>query len=119
VTVDLSMFPLARFRVEERSMSPALDPGNYVIVNRWAYRRHEPAIGDLVVLQDPQREGRFLCKRIAEVEASGLYIVRGDNAAVSRDSRTFGPVPRRLILGKVWTSVRPRRQSPERPESPP
>jgi nickel-type superoxide dismutase maturation protease len=119
VTVDLSMFPLARFRVEERSMSPALDPGDYVIVNTWAYRRREPGVGDLVVLQDPQREGRFLCKRIAEVEASGLYIVRGDNDAASRDSRSFGPVPRRLILGKVWTSAHSRRRPAGRLESPP
>ena len=100
------MFPLARFRIEEGSMSPAVHPGDYVIVNTWAHRRREPGVGDLVVLQDPEVEGRFLCKRIADVSGSGLYAVRGDNEAVSRDSRSFGPVPRRLIVGKVWRSAK-------------
>ncbi len=99
-------------------MSPDLDPGDYVIVNRWAYRTREPSIGDLVVLRDPEREGRYLCKRIADVPSSGVYSVRGDNEAVSRDSRTFGPVPRDLIVGKVWLSAR-RDATFERAEFPP
>jgi len=102
------MFPLARFRVEQRSMSPALNPGDFVLVNRWAYRSREPAVGDLVVFRDPERAGRYLCKRVADVPAAGWYVVRGDNEAVSRDSRWFGPIPRSLIVGKVWRSARGR-----------
>lgn len=102
------MFPLARFRIEEGSMSPDLEAGDYVIVNRWAYRRREPAIGDVVVLRDPQREERYLCKRIDAMPGPGLFEVRGVDAAVSRDSRAFGAVPRDLIVGKVWLSARPR-----------
>ena len=30
------------------------------------------------------------------------YFVLGDNRSDSRDSRAFGPVDRRLILGRVW-----------------
>jgi signal peptidase I len=111
------MFPLARFRVEERSMSPDLEPGDYVIVNRWAYRRRDPAIGELVVFRDPQRAGRYLCKRIADVRGDGMYTVRGDNEAISRDSRSFGPVPRGAIVGKVWRAERARRGAGG-PESP-
>ncbi|HEY4705536.1 MAG TPA: nickel-type superoxide dismutase maturation protease [Thermoplasmata archaeon] len=113
------MFPLARFRVEERSMSPAVGPGDYVLVNRWAYRSHAPEVGDLVVLRNPEREGQFLCKRIAGVTDSGAYVVLGDNTAASRDSRQFGPVPRGLIVGKVWRSARAGPRGPARPESPP
>jgi nickel-type superoxide dismutase maturation protease len=100
------MFPLKRFRVEQRSMSPALEPGDYVLVNRWAYRRREPAIGDVVVLRDPERTGKFLVKRIARANGTGSYAVVGENGAVSRDSRVFGPVPRSAIVGKVWLSAR-------------
>ena len=89
-------------------MGPGLEPGDYVIVNRWAYRTRDPAVGDLVVLADPQREGRFLCKRVDAVTGVGSYLVRGDNAAVSRDSGSFGPIPRDLIVGRVWLSVRGR-----------
>jgi len=98
-------------------MSPALGPGDYVIVNRWAYRRREPGVGDLVVLRDPQYEDRFLCKRIAAVSESGLYAVRGDNESVSLDSRSFGPIPRRLIVGKVWLSAKAGRRETRMPES--
>ena len=100
------MFPLARFRIEESSMGPGLEPGDYVIVNRWAYRRREPAVGDLVVLRDPEREGRYLCKRITARDGSGRYSVRGDNETSSRDSRAFGPVRGDLIVGRVWKSAR-------------
>jgi len=99
-------------------MTPALAPGDYVIVNTWAYRRREPGVGDLVVLRDPEGEGRFLCKRIAGVSGSGFYAVRGDNEAVSRDSRSFGLVSRRLIIGKVWLSARAPRGRTNGPESP-
>ncbi len=87
-------------------MSPGLGPGDYVLVNRWAYRTRAPAVGDLVVLRNPEREGQFLCKRIAGVTDSGAYVVSGDNAAASRDSRHFGPVPRGLIVGRVWRAAR-------------
>ena len=30
------------------------------------------------------------------------YFVLGDNRSDSQDSRTFGPIDRRLILGRVW-----------------
>ena len=30
------------------------------------------------------------------------YFVLGDNRSDSQDSRAFGPVDRRLILGRVW-----------------
>ena len=112
------MFPLARFRIEEGSMRPALGPGDYVLVNRWAYRHRAPAVGDLVVLRNPEREGQFLCKRIAGVTDSGAYVVLGDNAAESRDSRQFGPVPRGFIVGKVWRSAGVGPRTPARPESP-
>ncbi len=30
------------------------------------------------------------------------YFVMGDNREASLDSRGFGPVPKRLIIGKAW-----------------
>ena len=99
-------------------MSPTVQAGDYVIVNTWAYRRRAPGVGDLVVLRDPEVEGRFLCKRIAGVSGPALYAVRGDNKNVSRDSRAFGPVPADLIVGKVWLSARAPRRRTAGPESP-
>ncbi len=36
------------------------------------------------------------------VLAEGEFYVLGDNRSASLDSRSFGPVPQRLIVGKVW-----------------
>jgi type IV secretory pathway protease TraF len=38
---------------------------------------------------------------VVSLEANGDLVVRGDNPNVSRDSREFGPVPRRLVVGRV------------------
>ena len=87
------MFPLGRFRVDDDSMRPTLDPGDYVLVNRWAYRIRGPRAGEIVVLRDPEAPDRFLVKRISGTPGpSGLTVV-GDNTDRSRDSRAFGPVP--------------------------
>jgi len=109
MSARLGRFPFARFRVRHRSMSPLLNPGDFLIVNRWAYAFRDPRIGDLIVFKDPEREGRFLCKRVVEVKDAGTFVVRGENLAVSRDSRSFGPVSRDLIVGRVWSKARKRR----------
>ena len=101
------MFPLTRFRIEDRSMEPRMAPGDYVLVNTWTYKIRDPTKGEVVVLRDPEGPGRFLVKRIADVNGGGSAYVVGDNAALSRDSRTFGPVARDLLIGPVWRHVRP------------
>jgi nickel-type superoxide dismutase maturation protease len=99
--------PVGRYVVDGPSMEPAYRAGDRVLVNRLAYVRRAPAPGDVVVLRDPERRARHLIKRIVmqpEGAAAGRdrYFVLGDNAAVSRDSRVFGPVWRRDIVGKAW-----------------
>ena len=82
-------------------MEPSLHPGDYVVVNRWAYRRKDPMPGDIVVLRNPEAMNQFLVKRVMSGDRlSGLFVL-GDNAAHSRDSRAFGMVPLHLIVGKV------------------
>lgn len=100
------MFPFRRFRVEDESMRPALEPGDYVLVNRWAYRVRTPARGDLVVVQDPESPERFLVKRVGDAPNPREILVQGDNDRVSRDSRTFGPVSLEKVVGKVWLRLR-------------
>lgn len=43
------------------------------------------------------------CQEGVEVEVpEGSYLVFGDNRSHSRDGREFGPIPQKLILGKVF-----------------
>jgi nickel-type superoxide dismutase maturation protease len=81
-------------------MVPAYQPGDRLVVNRLAYLFRRPRPGDVVVLRDPQVAGRLLLKRVVAADGDGV-VVLGDNAAGSRDSRSFGPVRRRDIVGKA------------------
>ncbi|MEX2227854.1 MAG: S26 family signal peptidase [Dehalococcoidia bacterium] len=99
--------PVSRYIVDGPSMEPAYRAGNRLIVNRLAYLRRPPAIGDVVVLRDPQDDARLLIKRVAPApdgarpRQSRIWVL-GDNAPESRDSRTFGFIDRRRIVGKAW-----------------
>jgi nickel-type superoxide dismutase maturation protease len=100
------MFPFRRFRVEDESMRPTLEPGDYVLVNQWAYRFQSPKSGDLVVVQDPEAPERFLVKRVSDATSSTEVQLAGDNQFSSRDSRAFGPILIERIVGKVWIRLK-------------
>ena len=84
-------------------MAPTLRPGDRLLVDPGAYRDRSPQIGEIVVLADPEARVRWLVKRVASVDAAaGTVEVRGDAAEVARDSRRFGPVAFRSIVGRVY-----------------
>jgi signal peptidase I len=71
----------ARIRVESVSMQPSLFAGNYVIVNKLAYRLGEPQRGDVIVFKyppDPSREPYI--KRVIGLPGD---LVRIENDSVS------------------------------------
>jgi signal peptidase I len=85
-------------------MEPAYRAGDRLIVNRLAYLRFAPRIGDAIVLRDPEHHSRLLLKRVAtapDSETTKNIYVLGDNAEESRDSRHFGAIERSLIIGKA------------------
>jgi mitochondrial inner membrane protease subunit 1 len=86
---------LPRTVVEGRSMVPTLLPGDRLVVLPLP-----PAAGRLLVVRDPRAPARLLVKRCARVLPDGSVDVRGDAPDGSTDSRHFGPVPRRLVVGR-------------------
>ena len=96
------MFPITRFKIEDRSMEPEFKSGDYVLVNRLSYIFGNPRKGDIIVLKHPKEKNKFLIKRISLVTSSDEYFVVGDNKSFSQDSRHFGPIKKELIVGKVW-----------------
>ena len=126
-------------RVEGRSMEPTLHDQDRLVVNKLAYRIHDPEVGDVVMMLHPNNPEQTLVTRIvaapgdtigfqsgvvvrngvAEVETfvptefrqpdtrdaiqvpEGFYYVLGDHRNNSSDSRGFGPVPKKYILGRV------------------
>ena len=80
-------------------MSPTIREGENVLVNRLAYVFQSPKVNDIIALFDP-RDGKMLIKRIIKIEEK-RYFVEGDNKNSSTDSRIFGMIERREIIGKV------------------
>jgi len=54
----------ARIRVEGISMEPSLQDGQFVVVNRLAYRWHELKRGDIIVFHFPPNPNRRFIKRL-------------------------------------------------------
>ena len=68
----------ARIRIESISMQPTLYAGDYVIVNKIAYKLGEPSRGDVVVFHYPPDPGREpYIKRV--VGLPGDHVVVRDN----------------------------------------
>lgn len=90
-----------RYEVAGESMRPTLSNGDWVIVDREAYARRLPRPGHVVLACDPREPDREVVKRVMRVDLHDGAWLEGDNYEMSSDSRLYGTVPRRLILGRV------------------
>ncbi|WP_051274500.1 S26 family signal peptidase [Cellulomonas sp. URHD0024] len=121
-TVLLLRHALTVVAVRGPSMEPTLEHGALVLVRR---RGSVPGAGDIVVLHPVPSEAGFgsglIIKRVAatagapvpqDVAAAagmvpgapvppGRFVVLGDNAAASADSRTWGLAHDELVYGRV------------------
>ena len=85
-----------RVVVEGHSMEPTLAPGDRLLVTRASHLQ----AGDVVAVRDPRDRDRVLVKRVAAL-LDDEVVLRGDNPRASTDSRSFGGVTRRAVLGRV------------------
>jgi len=128
---------IQNYRIEGPSMEPNLHQGQFLVVNKLAYRLGGVQRGDIVVFHYPNAPRRDLIKRVIGLPGDRLEIVRGqvwingqpldepyvlepggysypptviepdhvfvmgDNRNNSNDSRRWGSLPIRSIVGKV------------------
>jgi nickel-type superoxide dismutase maturation protease len=104
-----------RVEVEGESMTPTLEPGDWLV----AIRARELRAEMLVVVEHPERPGSEMVKRLVGVPGGRMrdrrlgpdeYWVVGDNEDASTDSRQFGTVSMDAIRGRVlvryWPIIR-------------
>ena len=84
-------------------MQPTLEPGDRVLVRRLG-RKPKPSRGSVVVTWHPQQSKLRLIKRLKSVEETGIWLL-GDNPAESTDSRQWGAVPMKLLIGEVVSRI--------------
>ena len=91
-------------------MLPLLSPGTEILLDPHAYEKSLPKIGDIVVTIYPGDLSQRSCqanrnlqivKRITRIMDDGSLFLEGDNPAESTDSRTWGTVELKDIVGKV------------------
>ena len=68
----------ARVRVDGFSMVPSLQDGEYVLVNRLAYRNRIPERGDIIVFVSPQVSDLDLIKRVIGLPGDRITISGGE-----------------------------------------
>jgi nickel-type superoxide dismutase maturation protease len=90
-------WPIWRAKVTERSMEPALRPGDCLLIRRTRRIR----LGQVVIARHPDRPEMLLVKRAARRADGGWWLESDNPAAGAVDSRRFGAVPGPLIEGRV------------------
>jgi hypothetical protein len=104
-------WPLFRVAVAERSMEPALRPGDWLLAWRGYRRGRPPRIrpGQIVIAAHPEKPGMLLVKRAALQLPGGWWLESDNPGAGAVDSRSFGPVPSALVHARVLLRYWPRR----------
>lgn len=67
----------ARVRVENISMKPTLNPGEFVLVNKIAYKIGKPSIGDIIVFHYPKDPTQDYIKRVMGRPGDSVVIENG------------------------------------------
>ena len=102
------MFGFSTVIVSGNSMAPSYNQGDWLIVRNLSGKKHTLKIGGVYLVQDPNRPGVKLLKRLKENRLeNGItrYWVEGDSP-LSEDSRNWGWIDEKLFLAKVVLKYR-------------
>ncbi|MDE1462685.1 signal peptidase I [Spartinivicinus poritis] len=91
--------------VPSMSMYPTLKPGQFILLDTWVYQSQQLKVNDVVVFQHGNTH-QWLVKRITQwpngkLLNNGLLFMQGDNQNNSHDSRSFGGIKSKQVVGQV------------------
>jgi signal peptidase I len=69
--------PIRTFSIPSRSMTPALQIGDYVVADVRAYKHREPELGDVAVFSSPKSKDAIFVKRVVGVPGDTVQMIHG------------------------------------------
>lgn len=120
IVVPVRLWVAQPFLVSGASMEPTFYNGNYLVIDEFSYHLRKPKKDEVVVFRYPKEPSKFFIKRIAGLPGETVtvqgqeiildeneYYVLGDNRGASSDSRTWGPVREKFIIGRTLIRLWP------------
>ncbi len=77
-------------------MSPTVEAGDFVMTDSWRYRNHAVAVGDIVIIERPERLGVKYIKRVVAVGGDSIEMRDGSlyrNDQLVEEPYVHPPVP--------------------------
>lgn len=120
IVVPVRMWVAQPFIVYGASMRPTFENGDYLIVDELSYHLRAPERDEVIVFRYPRDPSKFFIKRVIGLPGETMkmnnktitlkgdeYFVEGDNRSASSDSRRWGPVDEKLIVGRALVRLWP------------
>ncbi len=82
-------------------MEPTFLNGSFLLVSSIPYLLIKPKVGDIIAFK---KDDKIFIKRIVKINGE-KYFVKGDNKNDSLDSRKFGWIEKKEIVGKVIAKI--------------
>lgn len=89
-----------RMRVKGSSLWPVLKEGDIIFMQPMAYVKKAIVRGDMVVARHPYKKSVVMVKYVTDISSHGISL-EGLERKDSEDSRSFGRIKTKLLVGLV------------------
>lgn len=116
IVLPIRLYIAQPFIVSGASMVPTFQDGDYLIVDELTYHFRDPLPKEVIIFKYPKDPSKYFIKRVIGLPGETVngtklnedqYYVEGDNRDASSDSRSWGPVSRKLIVGRPIVRLLP------------